>query len=335
MKLYQIPDFGIDKLEIVERDVPKPSANEVLVRMTAASINFRDLMVAKGVYNPKLRRPMIPLSDGVGVVEDVGRAVTRWKRGDRVAGIFMQSWLEGPVTAEKAKSALGGSLDGVLAEYVCLNEEGLVSTPPSLTDEQAAALPCAAVTAWHALFEHTRPVPGDSVLLQGTGGVSIFALQLAHAAGLRTVITSSSDEKLSRAKELGATHLVNYRAKPEWDKEAREITGGVGVDHVVEVGGSGTVKLSLRAVRSGGAISLIGALSGAEPSVDPRSILMNSVRVQGIYVGSRLMFERLNKAIEFHRIQPVVDKVFPWTEYPAALRHMESASHFGKIALRF
>lgn len=335
MRLFQISEFGIDKLELVERDIPKPSANQVLVRMTAASLNYRDLMVVKGTYNPKMRRPMVPLSDGVGVVEEVGSAVTRWQKGDRVAGIFMQTWLEGPVKAENGKSALGGSLDGVLAEYVCFHENGLVSPPAFLSDVGAATLPCAAVTAWHALFENARPVPGDSVLLLGTGGVSIFALLLAHAAGLRTMLTSSSDAKLTRAKELGATHSINYRSQPEWDKEVRNLTGGTGVDHVVEVGGSGTIALSLRSVRSGGNVSVIGALSGAEPSIDPRSILMNSIRVQGIYVGSRLMFERLNRAIEMHRIEPVVDKVFPWTEYPDALRYMESASHFGKIALHF
>lgn len=335
MKLFQIPDFGIDQLQLVDADPPKLAAGHVLVRMTAASLNFRDLMVVKGAYNPKLRRPMIPLSDGAGIVEEVGDGVTLWKAGDRVAGIFMQTWIEGPIDAAKAKSALGGGLDGVLAEYVSFPESGLVAAPTHLTDEETAALPCAAVTAWHALFEHTPPAPGSSVLLQGTGGVSIFALQLAVAAGLRTVVISSSDEKLARAKSLGASHLINYREKPEWDKEARTLTGGLGVDHVIEVGGSGTVARSLRAVRPGGTVSVIGALSGAEPSIDPRAILMNSLRVQGIYVGSRVMFERLNRAMELHRLRPVVDKVFSWTEFPSALRHMESASHFGKIVLKF
>ena len=335
MKLFQVHEFGIERLQVTEGDVPKPGDYEVIVRMTAAALNRRDLMVVTGTYNPKMRRPMVPLSDGAGVIEEVGKNVTRWKRGDRVTGIFMQQWLQGPVTAEAGKSARGGSIDGVLAEFVAFDEQGLVATPSSLSDEEAATLPCAAVTAWHALFEHTSMKPGNTVLLQGTGGVSIFSLQLAQAAGLRTILTSSSDEKLRRAKEMGATEVVNYKATPEWDKEARRLTGGLGVDHVVEVGGSDTVKLSLQAVRTGGAISVIGVLSGAGPSIDPRFILMNSLRVQGIYVGSRLMFERLNQAIELHRIKPVIDKVFPWTEFPEALRHMESARHFGKIVLKF
>ena len=335
MKAFQIPEFGIDNLSVAEQETPRPAAGQVLVRMSAAALNFRDLLVVKGLYNPKLRRPMVPLSDGSGVVEEAGSGVTRWKKGDRVCGIFMQSWLEGPITKEKGNSALGGSLDGVLAEYVVFHEDGLVECPPSLTDEEAATLPCAAVTAWHALFEHTPPDPGNTVLLQGTGGVSIFALQLAHAAGLRIILTSSSDDKLKRAAQLGATELINYREVPDWDKRARQLTGGTGVDHVIEVGGSGTIGKSINAVRTGGTISVIGVLSGAAPTVDPRGILMNSIRMQGIYVGSRLMFERLNRAIELHRIQPVIDRVFPWTEFPDALRHMESASHFGKIALKF
>ncbi len=335
MKAFEIQEFGIDNLALVERETPGVSPGHVLVKMTAASLNYRDLMVVKGTYNPRMRRPMVPLSDGVGIVESVGSGVTRFKKGDRVAGCFMQKWIEGPITREKAGSALGGSIDGILHEYKLFSEDGLVAAPASLTDEEAAALPCAAVTAWHALFEHTPSVPGDTVLLQGTGGVSIFALQLAKAAGLRIIITSSSDEKLERARSLGARETINYKHHPDWESEVRRLTGGAGVDHVVEVGGSDTLPHSLKAVRTGGAISVIGALSGAEPNVTPRDILMNSVRVQGIYVGSRLMFERLNRVIELHAIKPVIDRTFAWTEYKEALRHMESQSHFGKICLRF
>ena len=335
MKAFQIIEFGIDKLSLTDVEMPSPAARQVLVRMTAASLNFRDLMVVKGNYNPKMPRPMVPLSDGAGVVEEVGPDVTRWKKGDRVAGIFMQTWLNGPLTKDHGQSARGGSINGVLAEYVLFDDDGLVATPSTLSDEEAATLPCAGVTAWHALFEHTPAPSGATVLLQGTGGVSIFALQLAHAAGLRTIITSSSDEKLQRAKEFGADEIINYRTVAAWDKQARHLTAGVGVDHIVEVGGSNTLNQSVKAVRAAGAISVIGVLSGAETAFDLRGVLMNSIRLQGIYVGSRAMFERLNRAVEFHAIHPVIDRVFAWTEYPAALRHMETASHFGKIVLRF
>src|SRR3954454_8321740 len=335
MKTFEIQEFGIDNLTLTDREVPQPGAGQVLVRMTAASLNFRDLMVAKGVYNPKLKRPMIPLSDGVGRVEAIGPDVTRFRKDDRVAGCFMQKWIEGPINRDKFASALGGSMDGVLSEYNIFSEEGLVAVPPSLTDEQGAALPCAGVTAWHALFEHSRPVPGDTVLLQGTGGVSVFALQLAKTAGLRVIITSSSDEKLERARSMGADEVVNYKRTENWEGEARKLTGGSAVDHVVEVGGADTLPRSLKAVRMGGAVSVIGALSGAAPTVEPRGILMNSLRVQGIYVGSREMFERLNRAVEFHAIKPVVDKVFAWTEFPDAWPNMEGRQHFGKICLRF
>lgn len=335
MKAFEIREFGIDNLTLVEREAPQVSPGHVLVKMIAASLNYRDLMVVKGQYNPRMKRPMVPLSDGVGVVEEVGPDVTRFVKGDRVAGCFMQKWIEGPITREKSNSALGGAIDGILQEYKLFSEEGLIAASPSLSDEEAATLPCAGVTAWHALFEHTPSMPGSSVLIQGTGGVSVFALQFAKIAGLRTVVTSSSDEKLERARSMGANETINYKRNPDWEKEVRKLTGGVGVDHVVEVGGSGTLPRSLKAVRMGGAISVIGALSGAEPNVTPRDILMNSIRVQGIYVGSRLMFERMSRAIELHAIKPVIDRTFAWTEFREALHHMESQSHFGKICLRF
>ena len=335
MKAFEIREFGIDNLALVERETPQVSPGHVLVKMTAASLNYRDLMVVKGQYNPRMKRPMVPLSDGVGVVEEIGPDVTRFGKGDRVAGCFMQKWIEGPITREKSNSALGGAINGVLQEYKLFSEEGLVPVPLSLSNEEAAALPCAGVTAWHALFEHTPSAPGSSVLIQGTGGVSVFALQFAKAAGLRAIVTSSSDEKLERARSMGANETINYKRNPDWEKEVRQLTGGAGVDHIIEVGGSGTLPRSLKAVRMGGTISVIGALSGAEPNVTPVDILMNSVRVQGIYVGSRLMFERLNRAIDLHAIKPVIDRTFAWTEFREALRHMEGQSHFGKICLRF
>jgi NADPH:quinone reductase-like Zn-dependent oxidoreductase len=335
MKAFEVQEFEIDKLALVEREMPRPAHNQVLVRMTAASLNFRDYLVVKGLYNPRLKRPMVPLSDGAGVVEEIGPGVTRFKKGDRVAACFMQKWIDGPPTREKGASALGGSIDGVLQEFAVFSEDGLVFIPQPLSDIEAAALPCAAVTAWHALFEHTPMAPGDTVLIQGTGGVSVFALQFAHAAGLRSIVTSSSDQKLERARQLGASETINYKQTPDWEEVARRLTSSRGVDHVIEVGGSDTMPRSLRAVRPQGAISVIGVLSGVEPSVSPREILMNSVRVQGIYVGSRAMFERMNRAIEFHRIQPVIDRVFPWTGIKDALRYLESQRHFGKICLQF
>lgn len=335
MKSFEIQEFGVENLALVERPTPRPGAGEVLVRLKAASLNYRDYMLVKGVYNPKLKRPMVPLSDGAGVVEEIGPGVTRFKKGDRVAACFMQKWVEGPITREKGVSALGGGLDGVLREFAVFSEAGLVRSPDSLSDEETAALPCAGVTAWHALFETGPVVPGNSVLLQGTGGVSLFALQFAHAAGCHTIITSSSDQKLARAKMLGANDAINYKTTPNWDEEARNLTNGQGVDQVIEVGGSGTMARSVRAVRAGGKISVIGALSGADPTVSPISILMNSLRVQGIYVGSREMFERMNRTIELLRIKPVIDRVFEWTQIKDALRYMESQQHFGKICLRF
>lgn len=335
MKQFEIREFGIDQLALVDHDKPTPGFGQVLVRMTAASLNYRDLMVVEGKYNPKLKRPMVPLSDGAGVVEEIGQGVTRFKPGDRVAPCFMQKWIDGDITREKGASALGGSIEGILREYGVFSEDGLVHSPASLSDEETAALPCAAVTAWHALFENESRKPGETVLLQGTGGVSIFALQFAKAAGLRAIITSSSDDKLQRVQSLGASERINYKTNPKWDEEARALTGGQGVDHIIEVGGSDTLPKSLRAVRVGGTISVIGVLSGVDPVVSPTSILMNSVRVQGIYVGSRAMFERMNRAVEFHRIKPVIDRVFPWTDYKQALLYMQSQQHFGKICLRF
>ena len=335
MRQFEIAEFGIDRLQLNETETPRPGTGQVLVKMTAASLNFRDLRVVQGIYNPRLKRPMRPLSDGLGVVEEVGPGVERWKKGDRVAGIFMQKWIDGPINREKFNSALGGAIQGVLAEYVLFSEDGLISVPPSLNDEEAACLPCAAVTAWHALFENEPAVPGQAVLVQGTGGVSIFALQFAKAAGLRAIVTSSSDEKLERVRSMGAAETINYRKTPEWQETARKLTDGVGVDNVIEVGGSDTVPKSLKAVRMGGLVTVIGVLSGGEPTLAPTAILMNTIRVQGIYVGSRWMFERMNRAIAFHQLKPVIDRVFPWTEFPDALRYMEKQQHFGKICLRF
>jgi NADPH:quinone reductase-like Zn-dependent oxidoreductase len=334
MKVYEIRDrFGLDALTLTERPQPQPGPHEVLVRIRAASLNYRDLLVVKGQYNPKMTLPRIPLSDAAGEVVAVGPGVSRVQVGHRVAAIFMQRWISGEIDDSKAKSALGGAIDGLLAEYALLHEDGLVQVPEHLSFEEAATLPCAAVTAWHGLITEGRIKPGDTVLLQGTGGVSLFALQLARLTGAQVIITSSSDEKLERARKLGAAEGINYKETPEWGDKARELTGGRGVEHVVEVGGAGTLGQSLRAVRMGGQISLIGVLSGAGQA-NPMPILMKNVRVQGIFVGSREMFEAMNRAIAANQLRPVIDRVFPFSEAVQAFRYMESAAHFGKICIR-
>jgi NADPH:quinone reductase-like Zn-dependent oxidoreductase len=326
--------FGIDSLELVERPEPRPGPRQVVVKMQAWSLNYRDLMVVKGIYNPRLRLPIVSLSDGAGHVAAVGDGVTRVKVGDRVASVFVQDWVSGPLTDARLKSALGAGGTGVLAEYVLVDQEGVVPVPDHLTDEEAATLPCAALTAWHALITEGHVKPGDVVLTQGTGGVSIFALQFARMAGARIIITSSRDDKLERARGLGAAEGINYRTIPDWDKRARELTGDAGADHLIELGGVGTLPRSLRAVRPGGTISLIGVLTGNAGEVNPTSLIMRNVRLQGIFVGSREMFEAMNRAIVLHKLRPVIDRVFSFTEVHQAFRHMESASHFGKICIR-
>jgi NADPH:quinone reductase-like Zn-dependent oxidoreductase len=334
MKAVELQNaFGIDSLNIVDRPDPKPGHGQVLLRMRAWSLNYRDLMLVKGQYNPKLKLPIVLLSDGVGEVAAVGEGVTRVKVGDRVAGCFMQGWSAGELTDAKARTALGGGQQGMLAEQVVLSAEGVVHVPPHLSDVEAATLPCAALTAWHALVPEGEVKAGDTVLIQGTGGVSIFALQFARLLGARVVATSSSNDKLARVRQLGASDGINYKDTPEWEDRVRELTAGVGVDHVVEVGGAGTLNKSLKAVRTGGRIYLIGVLSGAG-NVNPTPILMKNIRVQGVFVGSREMFEAMNRAVALHQLRPVVDRVFDFGEIRAALRHMEAGAHFGKICLR-
>lgn len=335
MKAYEIQAFGFENVKLVDRDDPRPGPGQVLLEMTAWSLNYRDLMIAKGQYNPKLRMPAVPLSDGVGRVVEVGPGVSRAKVGDRVAGAFMTKWICGEVTEDKARSALGGGgPEGMLAQRAVLDEQGVVHLPKHLSDEEAATLPCAAVTAWHALIGEGRLAAGDTVLAQGTGGVSIFALQFARLHGARVIVTSSRDDKLARALELGGNDGINYKTTPDWDKRVRELTGGVGVDYVVEVGGAGTLTQSMRAVRNGGQISLIGVLTGGAGQVNPLPILMKNIRVQGIFVGSRDMFEAMNRAIELANLKPVVDRVFPFSDALSAFRYMETAAHFGKVVIR-
>jgi NADPH:quinone reductase-like Zn-dependent oxidoreductase len=334
MKLYELRETqGIDSLQIAERNTPKPGPGEVLIRVHATSLNYRDLLIVKGRYMRGLKLPLIPLSDGAGEVVELGPNVTRVNRGDRVAGIFIQGWIGGPVTPYGSRLALGGAVEGMLAEYVTLPQDGVVRIPSNLTYEEAATLPCAGVTAWNALTTSLLE-PGLTVLTQGTGGVSMFGLQFAKLAGARVIATSSSDAKLSKAVELGASGTINYKTTPDWDQKAIEMTNGFGVDHIIEVGGPGTLARSMNAVRVGGRISLIGLLTGPEAQVNPMAILGKQIQVQGIFVGSRDMFEAMNRAIEMHQMHPVVDRVFPFEETREALRYMESGSHFGKIVIR-
>ncbi len=333
MKSWTIPAFGIDKLALAEKAIPQPAAREVLVRVHAVSLNYRDLMTVVGSYNPKLALPRVPLSDGAGEVVSVGPEVTRLAAGDRVAGIFMQNWLDGVPTAAKYRGALGGDIDGMMAEYVVLAEDGLVHIPEYMTYEQAATLPCAAVTAWNAILAAGLK-SGDTVLIQGTGGVSVFALQFAKALGARVLGTSSSDEKLARAAALGLDAGLNYRSRPQWADWVLEQTDSEGVDLVVEVGGAGTFSQSLKAVRIGGTISQIGVLTQSDEPVTIPLILRKQVHLRGIYVGSRYDFEQMNRALVQTRLLPVVDQVYPMAEAQEAFRAMEKGSHFGKLVVR-
>src|SRR3984885_424696 len=336
MRAYQLPKggAGIEALAPVERPYPKPGHRQVLVKVKACSLNFRDLGIVRGSYRGPVRDNVIPLSDGAGEVIEVGPGVSRFKAGDRVAGNFFQRWPGGEPAADAHASALGGSIDGMLADYALLEEDGVVKIPPHLSLEEAATLPCAGVTAWHAMMEHAKLKAGDTILLQGTGGVSIFGLQFAHAMGVRAIVTSSSDEKLKQAKALGAAFGINYKTTPDWDKAAMEFTGGAGVDHVVEVGGAATLARSFGAIRVGGKVSMIGGLSGGATGLNPGLIFSRRANVQGISVGSTQMFMAMNRAVEVSGIKPVIDKVFSFADAPAAYQHMASGAHFGKIVIR-
>jgi len=331
MKAWRIPSFGIDNLELATLPDPQPQRGEVVIKVHAVSLNYRDLMVVEGRYNPKMHLPRIPCSDGAGEVVAIGEGVTRVKVGDRVAGIFMQNWIDGEPDAAKIRGALGGDIDGMLAEFVVLREEGVVQFPEHLSLEEAATLPCAAVTAWNALVRAGRVKPGDTVVIRGTGGVSIFARQFAKMLGARVLGTSSSDAKLERARALGLDAGVSYRQRPEWDRWVVEQTGGRGADLVVEVGGAGTLMRSLRALRIGGTVAQIGVLTGKGEGVEISLLLHRQVRLRGIYVGSRADFEKMNRAISQQKLKPVVDEVFSFSDVTLALRRMASGAHFGKL----
>jgi len=334
MKVFEIQGgFGLDNLKLTERPEPAPGPGHVLLRMRAVSLNYRDLMMVEGVYNPRQPLPLIPCSDGVGEVAAVGEGVSGLAVGDRVATLFSQGWMGGRPSVEELRATLGGPIDGTLAEMMVLPSSGVIPVPEHLEDAEAATLPCAALTAWNALVEEGDVTAGDTVLVQGTGGVSIFALQFAQLLGARVIVTSSSDDKLVKARQQGAWHEINYLDDPKWGKTARSLTDGIGVDHIVEVGGAGTLEQSLQAIRIGGRIALIGVLAGGSSELSIVPIFMKNVRIQGLLVGSRKAFERMNRAIAQHELHPVVDRVFPFSEATAAFEYMRSGGHFGKVCI--
>jgi len=333
VRAFEIAEFGIDNLVEVERPMPVCGSNEVLVKMHAASLNFRDVMVVSGTYNPRMRLPAVPLSDGAGEIVEVGESVTKWKVGDRVCSTVIPGWTDGEPTAEGAKTAIAaGRADGVLQEYRVFKQDALVAVPEHLSYEEASTLPCAAVTAWNALTVSGQVKAGDTVLTLGTGGVSIFAVQFAKLLGARVIATSSSDEKLARVRGLGADETINYRTTPDWDKAALGLTDGIGVDHVIEVGGTGTLERSVNAVRVGGHIALIGALD-MSGEFNPIPVFMKAIRMQGVFIGSRKMFEDMNSKISEAELRPVIDKTFAFGESRDALNHMATGNHFGKIVI--
>jgi NADPH:quinone reductase-like Zn-dependent oxidoreductase len=335
MKAYHIDRFGSIGGIVRRSSVdPRPGPKEVLMRVRASSLNYRDLMVLKGSGRGPTKPGVIPLSDGAGEVAAIGDGVTRVKVGDRIAGCFHPRWFGGPIRPEYLTDRLGANLDGMLAEYAVLSEEALVQVPAHLSLEEAATLPCAAVTAWVALTGHRRVTAGDTVLTQGSGGVSVFALQFAKVLGARVFATTSTAAKAERLKALGAAEVINYTETPNWDEAARELTGGRGVDRVLEIGGPGTIAMSLKALAVGGHVSLIGAsLTPSETGLDPLLLTGRGITVGSISVGSRTDFEAMNRAIAMHRLHPVVDRTFPFAEAKEAYRHFAGRGHFGKVVI--
>jgi NADPH:quinone reductase-like Zn-dependent oxidoreductase len=332
VRFYHFPEAtGIDALRMDERDAPQPGAGQVLIRMRAWSLNYRDLLISEGRYGRGQKPDVVPLSDGAGEVVAVGESVTRWTVGDRVLPIFMPHWISGPPTPQRIAGALGGPADGLLAEYVVADEAGLVAVPAHLGWAHAATLPCAAVTAWHAVVVSGRATPSDRVLTLGTGGVSLFALQFAVLSGATVVATSSRRDKLARLAELGAGTLVNYVDEPSWGRAVNRLTGG-GVDHVVEVGGAGTIEQSVAATRVGGRVSVIGVLSDGS-GLDTSQLLLKGITMQGMFVGSRDIFEDMNAALTQHAVEPLIDTTFPFSDALSAYRHFATRSHVGKVVI--
>ena len=333
VKAFELhPEEGFDALQVVDRATPPLGAGEARVRVRAVSLNYRDLMVARG--SKKRARRIVPVSDGAGEVIEIGSGVHRLAIGDRVAGAFFPTWHDGPLAEEHHANALGGSLDGMLAEEVVLPERAWVKIPARYSFEQAATLPCAGVTAWHALFEAATLRPGETVLVEGGGGVSTFALQLARHAGAKVIATSSSAEKRARFTQMGAAVTIDYKADAKWGDTARAAAGSGGVDLVVEVGGAGTFDQSVASLRYGGHMSLLGILAGTQGPINTYAIFHKNIRIRGVYVGSVAMFERLVRVLEQSTVDPVIDRVFPFAETRAAYEHLASGAHFGKVVIR-
>ena len=335
MRVVQISGgFGLENLEVVERPVPSPGPGEVLVRLKQASLNYRDLLTVRGEYNPRQPLPLVPCSDGMGEVVEVGSQVERFAVGDRVSPTFFRDWIGGEPNTALLRTSLGGPLDGTLAQYMCAPEHSFVALPKHLTDAEGATLTCAGLTAWSALVTQGHLAAGETVLVQGTGGVSMFALQFALMHGARVIATSSADEKLEVLRDrFGVTDLINYRQDPKWGATAKAMTDGRGVDHVVEVGGAGTLEQSIRAVRAGGTIGLIGVLAGGANHVNLVPVLMRNVRIQGVIVGPRDAFEAMNRAIELHEMRPLVDRTFAMDEIVDAFRFLADGKHMGKVTI--
>lgn len=334
MRAWEIvSDRGVDALALNNRPMPEPGPGQVLIKVQASSVNYRDLSTIEDPVSRNLPYPTIPNSDAAGEVVEIGDSVEDIAVGDRVMSCFFQDWQAGPISSIAMASALGGAKPGVLAEYVVLDARGVVRAPAHLSWPQAATLPCAALTAWHALTQ-PRPIrPGETALLLGTGGVSVFAQQFCQLMGARTIVISSSDSKLERIRSLGAWETINYRETVDWDSTIVELTDGAGADRVIEVGGPGTLQKSIAAVRVAGIIALIGILAGLEGAVSPTDIMRKSITVQGVYVGSRQMFAEMNKAISLHEMKPVIDEEFAFSDAPAAYHRMRGAQHFGKLVI--
>ena len=335
MRVFQIEgDWGMEHLKLSSRPEPQPGPGQVVVRMKASSLNYRDLLVPlRGYGSHTGTLPLIPLSDGVGVVSEVGPGARRLAVGDRVCPTYFQQWTSGEPSLERLTQSLGGPIDGTMAEYMCLPEQGVVKVPAYLTDVEAATLPCAALTAWSALVTYSNTRPGDRVLVQGCGGVALFAVKLAKLLGAHVTVISSSDERMQRVRQLGADATINYRTTPEWAKASREITGGRGYDMIFELGGEKTLPQSLRCIRPGGTLAMIGVLTGGEMATSLGLIVTRQVRLQGITVGHRDGFEAMLRAFEQHQLRPVVDRVFAFDELKQAMAHLKSGAQFGKVCI--
>ncbi|MET2830750.1 zinc-dependent alcohol dehydrogenase family protein [Mesorhizobium shangrilense] len=329
---WQLSGFGLSRLKPAEGKVPEPGPHDLLVRNRAVSLNYKDKLIVDGTLIPDLAFPYVPTSDAVGEVVAVGSAVSRFKVGQRVLGQVIADWPDGDAPPVLHKHTLGSSLPGMLSDYVLFGEDAAVSAPPSLSDVEAATLPIAALTAWFALAEATKPIAGQTVLIQGTGGVSLFALQFAAAFGLRAIVTSSSDEKLGRAKQLGAWQVINYRTQPAWDEAALDLTDGLGVNHVLEMVGGDNARRSINALGADGRLSIIGLLGSMELSFPILPFMRNRIVVQGLSIGHRRAFERMNQAIEALALKPVIDKVYGFDQVPRAFEHLEKGP-FGKIVI--